>query len=65
LVALYSIVFRAFFDAKAHDWSFYLLVVVATAICMHRRRVALTLPIDGPGQRTSITISSPKRQAAS
>ncbi len=38
LIALYSIIFRAFLDAKDHDWSFYLFVVIAAAMAMHRRR---------------------------
>lgn len=38
LIALYAIIFRAFLDAKDHDWSFYLFVVIAAAMAMHRRR---------------------------
>lgn len=30
-ISLYSIVFRAILDAKAHDWSFYFLLVVGLA----------------------------------
>ncbi len=38
LIAFYSILFRAFLDAKDHDWSFYLFVVIAAAMAMHRKR---------------------------
>ncbi len=38
LIALYSIIFRAFLDAKDHDWSFYLFIVIAAAMSMHRHR---------------------------
>lgn len=29
LISLYAIMFRALFDAKAHDWSFYILCTIA------------------------------------
>lgn len=31
LISLYTMMFRALFDAKAHDWSFYMLCVIAIA----------------------------------
>jgi putative inorganic carbon (hco3(-)) transporter len=38
LVALLSMLLRAFFDSKGHDWSFYLFVVVVSALSEHRRK---------------------------
>jgi len=34
LISLYAIMFRALFDAKAHDWSFYVLCVIGITYVM-------------------------------
>ena len=39
LISLYAIIFRALFDAKAHDWSLYVLCVIGIA-CVSLQRSA-------------------------
>ncbi len=61
LIALYSIIFRAFLDAKDHDWSFYLFVVIAAAMAMHRRRYDPAPEEHGmPGLRKPSTLLDPR-----
>ena len=38
VISFYAIAFRAMFDAKAHDWSFYFLLVVAIASTLLARQ---------------------------
>jgi hypothetical protein len=40
LISLYAIMFRALFDAKAHDWSLYVLCVIGICSVILRRHTA-------------------------
>ncbi len=40
LISLYAIMFRALFDAKAHDWSLYVLCVIGISCVILRRHIA-------------------------
>jgi hypothetical protein len=39
LISLYSIMFRDLFDAKAHDWSLYVLCAIGMSYVMLRRSI--------------------------
>ncbi len=39
LIALYAIMFRALFDAKAYDWSFYILCAIGISCVMLRHAI--------------------------
>lgn len=47
LIFFYTILFRALFDSKDHDWGFYLLVVIASLI--HGLRSNLERPVTANG----------------
>jgi O-antigen ligase len=39
LIAIYSILARAFFDSKTHDWSFYTLCVIAVSLYAYNAHI--------------------------
>jgi O-antigen ligase len=53
LISLYSIAFRALLNAKAHDWSFYFLLVVglASTFFLVQRRAETKTPAPASGWR--------------
>ena len=44
LIALYAILFRAFLDAKVHDWCFYFLASIGICYSLLQRRYAAAPP---------------------